>query len=147
MPHMNIVLTQCLFLIIAIILYFGQIWFQNLEFSKQTVIWHRNILLYVTAIWMFLFSKCLPFKFGLKVLLQLSQKIATIVACRIFRFPKFIFWNSGTWITSTRIHSMYSTQTEVRSRKGDYQYTCHSFRLIMKSCILFQRNSVMVIDL
>ena len=41
---------------------------------------------------MFIFSQCSPFnfsdKFGLKILLQLSQKIATLVACRICRFPK-----------------------------------------------------------
>ena len=40
---------------------------------------------------MLMFSKCSPFKFGLKILLQLSQKIATIAACQIFRFPKFFF--------------------------------------------------------
>ena len=40
----------------------------------------------------FFFSKCLPFNFSgkldLKTLLQLSQKIATVVACQIFRFPE-----------------------------------------------------------
>ena len=64
MPHMNIVLILCLFLIIVIILSFRQIWFHNVESSKQTVIWHRNILLYVTAVLMFIFLKCLSFKFG-----------------------------------------------------------------------------------
>ena len=34
MPHMIIVLIQCLFLKIVIILFFDQIWFHNLEFSK-----------------------------------------------------------------------------------------------------------------
>ena len=34
MPHMNIVLIQWLFFKINIILSFGEIWFQNLEFSK-----------------------------------------------------------------------------------------------------------------
>ena len=38
MPHMNIVLILCLFLIIVIILSFRQIWFHNVESSKQTVI-------------------------------------------------------------------------------------------------------------
>ena len=42
---------------------FGQIWSKNLEFSKQTVIWHRNILLYVIMVLMFIFSKCSPFNF------------------------------------------------------------------------------------
>ena len=64
MPHMNIVLILCLFLIIVIILSFRQIWFHNVESSKQTVIWHRNILLYVTAVLMFIFLKYLSFKFG-----------------------------------------------------------------------------------
>ena len=44
MPHMNIVLIQWLFFKIDIILSFGEIWFHNLEFSKQTIIWHKNIL-------------------------------------------------------------------------------------------------------
>ena len=34
---------QCLFLKIVIFLSFGQIWSHNLEFSKSTVIWHRDI--------------------------------------------------------------------------------------------------------
>ena len=50
----------------------------------QTVILLRDILLYLIAVLMFIFSKCLPFnfsgKFGLKMLLQLSQNIAAIVA-------------------------------------------------------------------
>ena len=91
MLHMNIVLIQCLFLKIAMILSSGQIWFHNLEFSKETAIWHRNIFLYVIVVLMFVFSKCSLFRFGLKFLLKLSQKVATIVACRISRFPKFVF--------------------------------------------------------
>ena len=61
---------------------------------------------------MLIFSKCSPFslsgKFGLKILLQLPQKIVAIAACRIFCFPKwfeFVFWNSYTRITNTRVHS------------------------------------------
>ena len=37
-----------------------------------------------------------------------------MVACHIFRFRKwsgFAFWNSGTRITNTRTHSIYSSQT------------------------------------
>ena len=57
-----------------------------------------GIGIYMTAVLMFIFSQCLPFnfsgKFGLKISLKLSQKIATLVACQIFRFPKqsrFVF--------------------------------------------------------
>ena len=61
---------------------------------------------------MLIFSKCSPFnlsgKYGLKILMQLPQKIVTIVACRMFCFPKWfehVFWNSCTRITNTGIHS------------------------------------------
>lgn len=50
----------------------------------RTVILLRDILLYVIAVLMFIFPKCSPFnfsgKFGLKMLLLLSQNIAAIVA-------------------------------------------------------------------
>ena len=66
----------------------------------------------MTTVLMFIFSQCSPFNFsgifGLKMLLKLSQNIATVVACRIFCFPKgseFIFRNSDTRITNTRIRS------------------------------------------
>ena len=41
---------------------------------------------------------------------------------------------------------MYSSETEVRPLWSDLQYTRHSSRLIMKSYILFQVNSVNVIE-
>ena len=66
----------------------------------------------MTTVLMFTFSQCSPFifsgKFCLKMLLKLSQKIATLVACRIFCFPKWfeiVFWNSSTRITNTRVRS------------------------------------------
>ena len=66
----------------------------------------------MNTVLMFIFSQCLPFifseKFHLKMLLKLSQKIATLVACQIFCFPKwfeFVFWNSGTRITNTSVRS------------------------------------------
>ena len=46
----------------------------------------------MTTVLMFIFSQCSLFnfagKFGLKILLNLSQEIATLVAYRIFRFAK-----------------------------------------------------------
>ena len=52
----------------------------------------------MTMVLMFIFSQCLPFnfsgKYGLKLLLKLSQKIATLIACGMFHFPKssdFVF--------------------------------------------------------
>ena len=111
------------------------------------------IWIYVITVLMFIFSKYLPFnfsgKFGFKILLKLSQKIATLGACQNSnsKWSKFVFWNSGTPITNTRIQSMYSSQTEVRLWRSDLQYTRHSFRLIMQSYINFQRNSVKVIEL
>ena len=41
---------------------------------------------------------------------------------------------------------MYSSETEVRPLWSDLQYTRHSSRLIMKPYILFQVNSVNVIE-
>ena len=66
----------------------------------------------MNTVLMFIFSQCSPFifsdKFYLKMLLKLSQKIATLVACQIFCFPEwseFVFWNSGTRITNTRVQN------------------------------------------
>ena len=71
-----------------------------------------GIGVYMTTVLMFSFSQCSPFiysgKFCLKMLLKLSQKTATLVACQIFCFPKwseFVFWNSGPRITNTRVRS------------------------------------------
>ena len=96
---------------ISIILCFGQIWSHNLEFSKETVIWHRNILLYVITVLMFIFS------FAIYLFGQIwSQKLAKIVSkdCYTCCMPNFsfsTFWNSGTRIRNTKIHSMHSSQT------------------------------------
>ena len=61
---------------------------------------------------MFIFSQCSSFIFSgkssLKMPLKFSQKIATLVAGQISCFPKwseFVFWNSGTLITNTRVRS------------------------------------------
>ena len=51
---------------------------------------------------MFIFSKYSPFNFsdtfGLKILLQLSQKTATIAACHIFCFPEL-----SKFVSETRV--------------------------------------------
>ena len=68
----------------------------------------------MTTVLMFIFSQCsqfiFPGKFYLKMLLKFSQKIATLVVCRIFCFPKwseFVFWNSGTRIANTRLRRYF----------------------------------------
>ena len=72
----------------------------------------------MNTVLMFIFSQCLPFifseKFHLKMLLKLSQKIAALVACQIFCFPEwseFVFWNSGTRITNTRVQNYVREET------------------------------------
>ena len=105
-----------LFLKIFIILSVGQIWSHNLEFAQNV---------------------CHSFSLGefcRKILLQLSQKIATIVAWEIFHFTtwsELVFWNLGTPIANTSIHSMYSSQTGIRPLRSELQYTRHSLRLII----------------
>ena len=102
-----------------------------MKFFKQTETWYMDVLLYVITISMFVFSKYSPLnfsiKFGPKISLPLSQKIARIVTCQIFSFPKwseFVFWDSFVDNKDKKTFNLYSSQSEL-------QYTRHSFKLVM----------------
>ena len=123
---------QRLFLKIFIALSFGQVCSHNLEFSKQTLVWHRDICDYDFDIYFFkIFAIQFSGKFDLKISLKLSPKIAPLFACQVFCFPKwseFVFWNSSTQITNTRMQSIYSSQTKLRSWRSNFQRNsvkCH----------------------
>ena len=74
------------------------LWSHNLEFSKQNAIWHRVISDYDFDIYFFkMFAIQFSDKFSLKILLKLSQKIFTLVACQVF------FLNDPNSFSETRV--------------------------------------------
>ena len=80
-----------------------------------------DVLLYVITISMFVFPKYSPLnfsiKFGPKISLHLSQKIARIVTCQIFSLPKwseFVFWGSFADNKDKKTFNLYSSQSELQ---------------------------------
>ena len=109
-----------------------------------------GIWIYMTTVLMSIFPQCSPFNFsdnfGLSMLLILSQKIVTLVACRIFCFPKwfkFVFWNLGTRITNTRIQSYVHERVifkEIQWRLKNFNM-CHNKPTSLLKISLFHKCS------
>ena len=90
---------------------------------------------------MFIFSKCSSFNFFGQVW---SQNVATTVSkdCYNCCMPNFLFAKITRIrflklrpldLTNARIHSMYSSKTEVRPWRNDLKYNRHSSRLTIQS--------------